>query len=49
MEVSLAAVAHVYAYLPLTAEIAMELNGETKLEKLAADIVEISYPCNEYR
>ncbi len=44
VDVSLAAVAHVYQHLPLTAEIVTELNNDITLSDLAADITEIGYP-----
>ena len=44
VEVSLAAVKHVYAHLPLTAKIVAELNAGIGLADLAADITEIGYP-----
>jgi hypothetical protein len=43
-DVSLAAVAHVYAHLPLTEEIVAELNRDIVLSDLSADIIKIGYP-----
>lgn len=43
-DISLAAVAHVYAQLPLTEEIVAELNSDIVLSDLSADIIEIGYP-----
>ncbi len=44
LDVCLAAVAHVYAHLPLSKEIVTELNSDVALSDLAADIIEIGYP-----
>ncbi|NJK52842.1 MAG: hypothetical protein HC936_08435 [Leptolyngbyaceae cyanobacterium SU_3_3] len=43
-EISLTAVDHVYAHLPLTEDIVAELNSDIVLSDMSADIMEIGYP-----
>lgn len=45
-DVDAAAVAHVYAHRPLTAEVVARLNPEVTLDDLAADLDEIGYPAS---
>ncbi|MEV6768585.1 hypothetical protein AB0N05_08110 [Nocardia sp. NPDC051030] len=44
VDVSLAAVQHVYALRPLTAEVVAELNPDLELADLEEDLAEIGYP-----
>lgn len=44
VDISRAAVAHVYQHLPLTVDIVAELNADITLLDLAADIAEIGHP-----